>query len=613
IYQITGGEWRLTLAEKKRILLNNIYGVDIDPQAVEVTKLSLLLKVLEGETEATLQPELLPERALPDLAHNIKCGNSLLDPSFFETAQPGLFDTEEWYRINPFDWEEEFPEVFEARGQESGIRGRGSAEPCSLTPDPSSRGFDAVVGNPPYIRIQTMKEWAPKEVAFYKQRYVAASKGNYDIYVVFVERGLSLLNERGRLGFILPHKFFNAQYGQPLRGLLAEGAHLAEVVHFGDQQVFEGATTYTCLMFLNKAGSDGCTVQKVSDLPAWLSERQAVAGKVPAKRITEAEWNFGVGPGADLFHRLSEMPVKLGDVARLFVGLQTNADDVFIVEQIRSSGDRVLCLSNATGNEHWLEEGHLKFFLKGSLNIRRYHLSDVNKRLIFPYKVEAGRATLIPEVEYREQYPLTWDYLHYNQPRLATSVKREMGKAWYGYVYEKNHARLATPKLLVPSLARRACFAPDLEGRYYFVGSGGGGGGGYGISLNENQTLHPLYLLGVLNSAAQSFYLRLISTPYRGGYIALNRQYIEQLPIRTIDFTSPADVARHDRMVALVERMLALHKELAAARTPHDKTLLQRQIEATDRQIDALVYELYDLTAEEIAIVEGKKQVSSVR
>ncbi|MEE8389712.1 MAG: N-6 DNA methylase, partial [Anaerolineae bacterium] len=234
-----GGGWRLTGAEKKRILLNNIHGVDIDRQAVEVTKLSLLLKVLEGETEETLgqQLSLWRERALPDLGNNIKCGNSLIGPDYFAAQlMPG---EEEMRRVNPFDWEAEFPEVMAAGGSLAG----------------SGQGFDCVTGNPPYIRIQTMKEWAPTEVEFYKQRYAAASKGNYDIYVVFVERALQLLNEQGRMGYILPHKFFQAKYGQPLRQLLAGGKHLAEIVHFGDQQIFTGASTYTCLLFLDKKGN----------------------------------------------------------------------------------------------------------------------------------------------------------------------------------------------------------------------------------------------------------------------------------------------------------------------------------------------------------------------
>ena len=145
-----------------------------------------------------------------------------------------------------------------------------------------------------------MKEWASAEVTIYKQNYTAASKGNYDIYVVFVERGLSLLNKSGRLGFILPHKFFNAQYGEPLRNLLSKGNHLAEVIHFGDQQVFAGATNYTCLLFLDKAGSKQCHFARVDDLMSWRINKESTEGKIPATKITSSEWNFTVGKAAEL-------------------------------------------------------------------------------------------------------------------------------------------------------------------------------------------------------------------------------------------------------------------------------------------------------------------------
>jgi type I restriction-modification system DNA methylase subunit len=582
IYQGAGGHWYLTTQEKKRILLNNIYGVDIDSQAVEVTKLSLLLKVLEGESEETIGKtlKLFRERALPDLGNNIKCGNSLIGPDFHKNKQMSLLGDEDRYRINVFDWGLEFPVIMK------------------------SGGFDAVIGNPPYVRIQALQEWAPIEVEHYKTAYKSAGKGNYDLYVVFVEKGLSLLNKNGRLGFILPHKFFNAQYGEPLRGLVAKGKHLAEVIHFGDQQIFAGATTYTCLLFLDKAGSSQCRVVKVEDLTTWRGNGEAFEGFVPATRITASEWNFTVGKGADLFEKLRNMPLKLGDLTHLFVGLQTDADDVFILEEVRRDKDRVLCESASTGKQHWFEQDHLKPFLKGSLNIRRYYLSDVTKRLIFPYDVKDGKAPLIDEKGYRRRYPLTWHYLEQNRERLSSRNKGRMGKEWYGYVYKKNHTLFGAPKLLVPAIATGSCFAADLEGKYYFVGSGGGGGGGYGITLRESTKFSYAYLLGLLNSKLLSGYLKGTSTPFRGGFIALNRQYIEQLPIRGIDFSDPAEKARHDKMVILVERMLDLQKKLAAAKNPNDKTNLQREIEATDRQIDQLVYELYGLTAEEIKIVE---------
>src|SRR5215210_5904796 len=139
---------------------------------------------------------------------------------------------------------------------------------------------------------------------------------------------------------------------------------------------------------------------------------------------------------------------------------------------------------------------------------------------------------------------------------------------------------------------------------YYFVGSGGGGGGGYGITLKTDHSLAYAYVLVLLNSSLLDLYLKSFSSRFRGGFYAYNRQYIEQLPIRTIDFSDPEDVARHGRMVELVERMLRLHERLAEARIERERTVIGHQISATDRQIDRLVYELYGLTDEEIQIVE---------
>jgi len=580
------GEWRLTIEEKKRILTTHIFGVDIDAQAVEVTKLSLLLKVLEGETDQSFSLSQLPfgDRALPNLADNIKCGNSLIGPDYFTGKL--IADPEEMKRVNPFDWSQGFPDAVKAGG------------------------FDCVIGNPPYIRIQTMKEWAPLEVEIYKEIFRAGSAGNYDIYVVFIEQGLKLLNPQGQLGFICPHKFFNSQYGEPVRAIIAKGKHLSHAVHFGDQQVFDTATTYTCLLFLHKSPTEECRFVKVNDLTAWRASGAATEGPIKSKHVTASEWNFAVGRGAALLEKLARMPVTLGEISHLFVGLQTDADDVFIVEEISTKGDRVLCWSKATEKEHWLENEHLKRFLKGSLNIRRYCLADVTKRLIFPYETRDDKSVLIDPKDYKRRYPLSWAYLEANHGRLAERNKGHMGHEWYGYVYKKNHTRFGAPKIVVPSLATGSCFAADFDGRYFFVGSGGGGGGGYGIVLNEDVGFSVLYLLGLLNSKLMSACIRANSTPFRGGYLALNRQYIARLPIRTIDPADSRDKAAHDRMAALVDSMLGLHRQLAAADSAAQKAIIQRQIDATDAEIDRLVYDLYGLTAEEIAVVQGNDSIN---
>ena len=590
IYQGPGRQWLLTTKEKKRILLANIYGVDIDPQAVEVTKLSLLLKVLEGENQDTLQRQLKlwRERALPDLGNNIKCGNSLIGPDFQEQTDLGLVSDEEWKRINPFDWKREFPEIMK-RG-----------------------GFDAVIGNPPYVRIQTMKEWAPLEVEIYKRHYRAASKGNYDVYVVFVERGLALLNTSGWFGMILPNKFFTSKYGETIRSLIAAGSHLAKVVDFGDHQVFGGASTYTCLLFLRKRQAEECRFAKVRSLSEWRATGEAITGRIPHRSIGASEWNFVVGKGSDLFERISALPVKLGDITRhLFQGLVTSCDPVYILEPIGpDQGGYVRVTSAATGKEYSLESAVVPPLCKGSLDIHRY-VASPSKRILFPYDAKAssetGTVVLISARAFMERFPATWQYLEENRERLRN---RERGKmrhsGWYGYVYPKSVSLFRRPKILTPSIAASAAFAFDSQGTVHFVGSGGGGGGGYGIILKEQCAVAYEYVLALLNSRLLDYYLKCISSRFRGGYYAYSRQYLEQLPIRVPDVTEPAEGNIHERIVLLAQRMLALRDTLSASGTSVERERSKRQFEATDEQIDQLVYELYGLTDEEIRIVEGE-------
>lgn len=587
IYQGKGGQWFLTTEEKKRILLNNIYGVDIDPQAVEVTKLSLLLKVLEGENADTLatQLALMPERALPDLASNIKCGNSLIGPDFYEGRQMPLLDDEEVQRINPFDWHAEFPEIMAAGG------------------------FDAVIGNPPYIRIQTMKEWAPTEVEFYKRRYVSASKGNYDIYVVFVERGLSLLNERGRLGFILPHKFFQAEFGEPIRKLLADRRALAEVVHFGAEQVFANATTYTCLLLLCAEPQEKVrfvSVAKLQDPPRLLD---AISKREPNTNYAEAllphpasggAWRLSAGGAGKVLDALNRQPLTLGDIVRkIFVGLQTSCDKVYVLKVLEWREQTVLCYSDALGQQVEVERGLVKPFLMGK-DVHRYAPLQAQRVVIFPYIIQGGRAVLMTQEFIRRHFPEGWRYLSANKETLSQRERgKTKGESFYAYIYPKNLAEFETKKLMTPEIALGCQMTYDAQGTLYHTTKV------YSFVFNPSRREKDLYFLGILNSKLLWRFLQTTGYTLRGGYFTFKTEYLKPFPIRTINFDDPADAARHDRMVALVERMLDLHKRVAAAKTPTDKTLLQRQIDATDREIDRLVYELYGLTEEEIAIVEG--------
>jgi len=582
LYRSPSDEWRLTTAEKKRILLNNIHGVDIDAQAVEVTKLSLLLKVLEGESGETLDNQLrvFRERALPDLAGNIKCGNSLIGSDFYNGHQLSLFDEDDRWRLNVFDWKDEFPEVFNR-------------------PD---GGFDAVIGNPPYVRIQTLNKTQPNAVEYFNRHYAASAKGNYDIYLLFVEKGFALLNNAGISGMVCPHKFFTAKYGESLRAHIADHKCLSHVVHFGHQQVFSNATTYTCLVFLNKRGAKRCSIKRIDDIEQWVETGECSTGFVPAVHIGKDAWNFQAGNGSRLMQKLKLMPTTLKTIAqRMAQGIRTSANEVYVVE-LASIKPRTISCRGPSG-KFTLERETTKKFLQGR-DIRRYALRRSSKAVLVPYELKDARMILMEENELRDKYPRTYKYLSKHKKRLQSREGGRMRRSdWYAYVYPKNLEIMSQRKILVPDIAERASFALDINGEYAYTS-------GYGITLKDAVPESDLYVLGLLNSALLDFFLKRVSTVIRGGYVRYFTQYIEQLPFRPIDFSDRKDKNRHDKMVQLVEAMLDLHKKLPKARTEHEKTVIERQINAIDRQIDRLVYELYDLTEEEIAVVEesaGKK------
>jgi len=416
-----------------------------------------------------------------------------------------------------------------------------------------------------------------------------------------VERVLQLLNKDSRMGFIMPHKFFQAKYGQSLRELIASGKHLAEIVHFGDQQVFAGASTYTCLLFLDKGGNEHFHYLKAHDLNAWQANGEAIKGEIRADTVTEKEWNFVVGPGATLFERLSEMPVKLGDVtSRIFQGIKTSADKIYIVEEREREAKWVKVFSRAKDAEYWLELDLLHPLIKGG-DSRRYQLSCTNRLILFPYAPQRDHHTeLISEPTLREGYPLTWAYLSDNKKYLENREQGKMrGPQWYSYGRNQALDVVSLPKIFTPDIATCPSFSLDEPGEIFFTG---GVAGGYGILVLPKYSRE--YILGLLNSGLLDWFIKQTATQMRGGYFSYESRFIRKLPIRTINFDDPTDKARQDRMVELVETMLKLHKDLQAAKTDHDKKLIQRQIKETDRQINQLVYELYGLTNEEIRIVE---------
>jgi len=242
-----------------------------------------------------------------------------------------------------------------------------------------------------------------------------------------------------------------------------------------------------------------------------------------------------------------------------------------------------------------IEEGITKKYLRGK-QIRSYSKPFTDARLICPYQINENDFRVLSITDLTKNYPLAYKYLKENQKLLAEREKgRFQNKNWFAFGYPKSMTQFQKHKIIVPDYNNVASYTFDEEGHFFKTG--------YGIIL-KNQDPAPLFILGLLNSNLLFWYLKLIGTSLRGGYIRFWTQYIEQLPIRTINFSDPADKARHDKMVALVTQLLDLNKKLQDARLEQEKTALSRQIEATDASIDKMVYELYGLTEEEIKVVE---------
>jgi hypothetical protein len=512
-------------------------------------KLSLLLKVLEGETENTLssQLKLFHERALPDLGNNIKCGNSLIGSDYF--ADQLFPESEEMQRINPFDWDAEFQVAMKAGG------------------------FDAVIGNPPYLKIEHINE---VDRTYFFRGYKSCMK-RYDAYGLFVEKSLSLLKNDARFGMIIPSTMLNNLSFREFRRLLINSCSINQIVNLGGK-VFKSVNNDTLILILTKGKGDGVKTQiyDVQNYGSSLPSAQHIGSKDLSRSSSEQGYIFElrVNDAIDeILDKMSSGNQLLGNIFTIFQGFVTGGNEAYIIdlETIRKQKlERALCKPAVFGDgvsryEIPNVESYVIYLTKD------HTLKDfpnVKKRLE-PFKNQLQRKR---EVRLGRQ---NWYSLHW--PRVQTNFER-------------------TPKILVQAirnlaLKRRIVATLDNEGLFA------------DHTLNVIYTTQDMYdlkyLLGILNSTVINFV-------FLKKYVDINIKgiYLSDIPVRTINFSTPTEKAKHDKMVSLVNQMLALHKQHLNSKNPEEQERLQRMIVSTDKQIDRLVYDLYDLTEEEIKIVE---------
>lgn len=592
-FQDKDGTWNLAPDFRAALLTHCIHGVDIDQQAVEVTIMSLYLKMLESklpENWATLWVE---KQLLPSLDNNIKCGNSLIDhqdyDAFASFHRQRLFGENEdvSFRINRFDWT-------------SRTQGFGRLLDDQARESRSGAGFDCIIGNPPYIRVQELTKYAPEECDFYKWKYKSAAKGNFDIYVVFMEKCLSLLSNDGLLGFIMPHKFWKTKYGDGLRKIIADGKHLKSIVDFGDQQVFKGATTYTAVHVLSRPANtisvDYAKIEELNDGRAQCSDLDYNKKSPGTKRYKARQpegmdpWVFSRANTAKWLDAVRGNHKTLGDVARKIAqGIVTSCDDVFFLTR---QGDSYY--SNSTNKIYELEQAVLHPLLKGSIHMKRWLPLASDRAVLFPYELHKGNWRTIPANKFKSDYPVAWAYLVENKMKLEARESNKMRdrEDWYAYIYPKNLDVMNSPKILVPSIASSAEYCIDIDGGYHFVGSGGGGGGGYGI-VSDNVDIY--YLCGLLNSSCIDTFLRAVTTPFHSGWYAYSKLYLAQIPIKLP--TTGNDRKLAEQIASNVRAILDAKKALRAPKLS-DREIRQCEaaIEAHENRVNDAVFALYGIT-----------------
>jgi len=549
LFRGPGGEWRLTTAERKRILLTHIYGVDIDPQAVEVTKLSLLLKVLEGETSETLerQLKLFHERALPDLGRNIKCGNSLVGPDFYETADIASLDREELLHINPFDWHTEFPEVFQAGG------------------------FDAVIGNPPYISFglrgaQKLEKCLDR---YLRNKYPHSAEYKLSTYAIFINRAIDLLKDKCRLAFIVPDSFLLGRYFSKLRRYILDTCAIDQIVLFAKDFWPSGTVGLPVILVLQKASDEDYREENFLTARLCQSPHEIVKGEFEKSYSYQQRYFetvvhnrfrlFFTTFSLRVVEKMERSAITLGELCDVYSGCIGKFGQSSITSPKKL---KKIVICDKRGNVVYVDtnaESYWRPLLASGSEIGRYCMN------------------------YRGEFV----YYHPEEQKRKMYAKSGFEEA--KYVGEKLFLRQTGDSLI----------ATYDDNGYFCLNNM------HVINLLPNGAQYSLkYILGLLNSKLLNCYYHLVSLELGRAMAQTDIETIEKLPIRAIDFSDPSDKAHHDKMVELVQRMLDLHKQLAAAETEHEKTVLQRQIAVTDRQIDQLVYELYGLSNKEIKTVE---------
>ena len=561
--------YKLPFELKRELLLNCVYGTDKDYNAVEAAKFGLLLKLLEGEENSSITSK---NPILPDLSSNIHFGNTLITPK-------DVKDKKASSEINPFDF-----------GKEQ---------------------YDVIIGNPPYMKSEDMKQITPLELPIYKKKYTAAYK-QFDKYFVFIERAIDLLKDKGWFGYIVPSKFAKVGAGLKLREFLQDKGYVHSIISFGANQIFSSKTTYTCLLILRKEKLSTFQYTEIRNLPVWkVSEKDDIEYQtIITERLNKEVWVLVPPELKSAFDKINAQSILLEDIVGregIFNGIQTSANAIYIFQPDKE--DKTYYYFEKKGKKWKIEKTLTKPYFQtssGEDNLNTYRPFKPNARVIYPYKPTKTGVDLIALKEIKKNFPAAYKYLQHHKSILA-NPKRDIKpepqtkNEWHRYGRHQSLDKCGLPeKIIVGVLSVGDKYAIDFHGTLI---SSGGTAGYCVVSLPPDSPYSIYYIQALLNSKYLEWYSALLGEVFRGGYIARGTKVLKRLPIRKIDFNNKGEKAIHDKIVKTQKELILKQGEIDQnQKDRRTLTRLQREFGLLKTELDELLKKLYDLEKDDSLI-----------
>ena len=566
LIELSNGKRKLPFEEKKSILTNCIFGIDIDYHATEVCKFSLLIKLIEDETESSVFDS---RPILPNLDANIKNGNSLICRDDLGDVSIDLLK-----KIKPFDW--------------NNIN--------------NGNLFDAIIGNPPYVKTEDMKNQTKEEFFIYKNKFSSVHK-QFDKYFLFIEQGLSKITKNGSLCYIVPNKFWKIDAGTVLRTLLAP--HVNRIDDFGATQLFPDKTIYSCILSCKPVSKEltFCEIKSPIKLLVGTDLPNVV---VNSSNLTERPWKLTTDSDLlQLLERCASKSVTLADVAEIYNGIQTSAERKKIYwftqkDVVQEDSEYVYVIK--FDKEYKFEKSLLRPYFKPVVQTEKgqgsYSILKTDKRIIFPYDLNGN---LIDIQTMQSKYAGVFRYFNdcydFLIPKTLNNGKgRDVENAtpdtWYKYGRSQALTSfINTPKLVVKVLSKSIpmyCY----DDQDTLIASGGTAG--YcAISEKENSSYSLFYIQAWLNHPFTERFIQILGSDFEGGFVARGTYLLSELPFVKLDFTDAHQKEIHDTVVSLSKQVREICFQLEENIDKATKEVLEFEKQRLISKIEAQITKVY--------------------